>query len=179
MTEVLSDAIRIRTTVAPAGKNAAAEDARPLRVLAVVDGSEAAGLVTKCLLDFDARHHGIEVVLLNVQPEPQEWRMRGYGWFHREEVRDRLVNDLGRRVVTSAARHLDGAGIIHKDRVELGEPVATILRCAAEEKCDMVVLAEPAPDRVRRLLMRKCGLAVQSVASVVIHFSNVPVLIAR
>ena len=152
---------------------------RPLRVLAVVDGTERAGRVTKCLLDLQARNEAIDVVLLNVQPEPEVGRLRGHGSFRRAAVDDRLINDLGRRVVTSAARHLDAAGIAHKDRIELGDPTDTVVRCADEERCDLIVLAEPKPGPVRRWLMTAGGLVVGSVAGVVIHLANVPVMVVR
>jgi nucleotide-binding universal stress UspA family protein len=151
----------------------------PLRVLALVDGTEAAGRVTKCLLDLQARNDAIDVVLLNVQPAPATGRLRGYGSFRRADVDDRLINDLGKRAVTSAARHLDAAGIAHKDRIELGDPIETIVRCADEEKCDLIVLAEPDPGPLRQWLMKAGALTIHSVVSVVIHLANVPVLVAR
>ena len=148
-------------------------------MLAVVDGSESSGRVTKYLLDLHARDVAFEVVLLNVQPMPEVGRLRGYGSFRRAEIDDRLINDLGKRVVMSAARHLDAASILHKDRIELGNPADTIVRCADDEKCDLIVLAELRPGVVRQWLMRKTGLVVGSIASVVIHLAPVPVLIAN
>ena len=124
-------------------------------MLAVVDGTESSGRVTKYLLDLHARDGAFEVVLLNVQPKPEVGRLRGYGSFRRAEIDDRLINDLGKRVVTSAARHLDAVSIAHKDRIELGDTAETIVRCADEEKCDLIVLAEPKPGVVRQWLMRR------------------------
>jgi nucleotide-binding universal stress UspA family protein len=151
----------------------------PLRVLAVVDGTECAGRVTKYLLDMQTRNDAIEVVLLNVQPEPEVGRLRGYGSFRRVEIDDRLINDLGKRAVTSASRHLAGANIVHEQRIELGDPAETIVRCADEERCDLIVLAEPAPDAARQWIMRTTGFVIRSVASVVIHFAKAPVLVAK
>ena len=105
-------------------------------------------------------------------------RLRGYGNFRRAEIDDRLINDLGKRAVTSAARHLEAANIAHKDRIELGDPAETIVRCADEEKCDLIVLAESRPSAVRQWLMRTTGAVIHSVASVVIHLARVPVLVA-
>jgi nucleotide-binding universal stress UspA family protein len=155
-----------------------AERHAPLRILAVLDGSESTGQVTKYLLDLHAGGGALEVVLLNVQPAPEVGRLRGYGSFRRADVDDRL-GELGRRVVTSAARHLDAARVPHKDRIELGEPVQTIVACADEEKCDLIVLGESSPGALRRWLMRTTGVVVNSVASVVIHLAHARVLIAR
>ena len=123
----------------------------PLRVLAVVDGTECAGRVTKYLLDMRAAEAAMEVVLLNVQPMPVDGRLRGYGSFMRDKIEDRLINDLGRKVVSSAGHHLDAASIAHKRRIELGHPAETIVRCAEEEHCDLIVLAEPKPGAVREI----------------------------
>jgi len=176
----MTDAVAPRTGSAsePRAKGTA-ERKSPLRVLAVVDGSENSGRVAKYLLDLHARDGAIAVVLLNIQPKPEVGRLRGYGSFRRAEIDDRLINELGRRVITSAGRHLDAASIVHKDRIELGDPVETILRCADEENCDLIVLADPKPGMVRQWLMRTSGVVTHSVASVVIHFANAPVLVAR
>ena len=72
--------------------------------------------------------------------------MRGYQSFKQDEVRDRLINDLGAPIVGSASRWLDKAHIRHRTRVLIGEPVQTILRCAAEERCDSVVIGERPPE---------------------------------
>lgn len=149
------------------------------RILAPVDGSASTGLVTKYLIDLQRSYGIIEVVLLNVQPKPQEWRTRGYGWFHREEIEDRLINDLGQRIVRSAGRQLDGAGIPHKERVEIGEPVETIVRYARQENCDLIVLAESAPGAIRRWLLRTAGISMGSAASILVHLAPIPVLVAK
>lgn len=149
-----------------------------LRVLAAVDGSEGSGRVLKFLLDLQRRLGTIEVVVLNIQPKPQEWRLRGYGWFQREAILDRLINDLGKRAVASAARQLDGAGIAHKDRIELGEPHEIIVRCARDEACDLIVLAEPRRGVLRMWLINNAGLSTVSLASVVAQLARLPTVIA-
>jgi nucleotide-binding universal stress UspA family protein len=158
------------------GRNADSQRAATLRVLAVIDGSECTGRVVKYVLRLYAAGGPIEVVLLNIQPEPQDWRLRGYGWFQREAIHDRLVNDLGARVLTSAARHLDPAEIPHKDRIELGKVAETVLRCAKEENCDLIILAVPRTDPVRRWLARRARMLLGSIAQVV-HLAPVPVVL--
>jgi nucleotide-binding universal stress UspA family protein len=176
MTDLLAHPAKPTTSPRP---NARQANSNPLRVLAVVDRTECAGRVTKYLLDLKTWNDAIEVILLNVQPQPEVGRLRGYGSFQRTEIDDRLLNDLGKRVVTSAARHLDAASIAHKDRIELGDLAKTIVKCADEEKCDLIVLAEPKPNIVRQWLMGTTGCVIHSVASVVIHFANAPVLVAK
>jgi hypothetical protein len=55
----------------------------------------------------------------------------------------------------------------------------TIIRCADEEQCGQIVLAESGPSAIREWLMRTSGAVVNSVASVVIHLARVLVLIAK
>jgi nucleotide-binding universal stress UspA family protein len=176
---LISDPIQRQRPAAPAKRKRQAGESRAVRVLATVDGSECTGRVIKYLLGLHALHAPFEVVLLNIQPEPEDWRLRGYGWFKREAIRERLVNDLGRPTVASAARQLDGAGIAHKDRIELGEAADTIVRCARDEECDFIVLAEAPPGAVRRWLMRSAGVSIGSVASIVIGLAHVPVVVAK
>jgi nucleotide-binding universal stress UspA family protein len=167
-----------RDAMTPAGeRDAGAGRTATLRILAAVDGSECTGRVMKCLIGLYVGRGPVEVVLLNVQPKPQDWRLRGYGWFQREAIQDRLINDLGKRVIASAARHLDSVGVTHKDRIELGEPGETILRCAGEEDCDLIVLAEPRSGIIRTCLMRTVQLSIGSFASSVIHLARVPVIV--
>lgn len=176
MTSLLADPVK---PIALHRSEARERSGTPLRVLAVVDSTESTGRVTKYLLRLKSWNDAVDVVLLNVQPQPETGRLRGYGSFRRAEVDDRLINDLGRRVVTSAGRYLDAAHIAHRGRIELGDPVATIVRCADEEHCDLIVLAEARPNIVSRWLMRNTGIVLDSVASVVIHCANAPVVIAK
>jgi nucleotide-binding universal stress UspA family protein len=179
MTEMSSDAIHDEKAISRESKSPAAGSARPFRILAPVDGPEGTNRILKYLLDLRSHYEAMQIIVLNTQPEPQQWRMRGYGWFHREAIHDRLINDLGRRSVESAGQHLDAAGIPRKDRIELGEPSKTIVRCALEEDCDMIVLAERDAGTFRRWLMRTAGVSIASVASIVIQFSHIPVVVVR
>ena len=65
-------------------------EAHALKVLAVIDGSERSGSVLDYLTGPALRHAALEVVLLNLQPEPEAGRLRGYGSFKREAIEDRL-----------------------------------------------------------------------------------------
>ena len=169
---------KVRT--APAGSpDARAGRNRSLRVLAVVDGSECTGRVIKYLLQQRALGMTFEVILLNVQPQPQDWRLRGYGWFKRDAIRERIIADLAQPALASTGRQLDSAGIAHRGRIELGEASETIVRCAQEESCDLIVLAEPSPGVVRRWLIQSARVSIGSVASAVVALARVPVVVAH
>jgi nucleotide-binding universal stress UspA family protein len=154
-------------------------EAQRLRILAVVDLLDRTDRVIDYLLLLRSMQAPIEVIVLNIQPEPLTGRLRGYGSFKQQVIRERLINDLGRPVVMRAGHKLDSAGIVHRDRIEVGDPAQTILQVAREEKCDQIVLAETRPGPIRRWLMRVAGVAIGSVASVVVGLSRVPLVVAR
>lgn len=179
MTAVRTKAIRERNVKARPTRRAVETKRRTQKVLAAVDGSERTGRVLEYLIGLADSGISIEVVVLNVQPEPEDWRLRGYRSFKQEEVHDRLVNDLGKPIVTSVGRSLDQGGIAHKDRIELGDPAETILRCANEERCNLIVVSEPRSGAFRRWLTKTVGLTFGSVASDVAQLAEVPVVVVK
>ena len=121
----------------------------------------------------------IEVIVLNVQPLSESFRLRGYGSFKQDEVRDRLVTDLGKPIVDGVGRRLRKAGIDVTARVEIGDPVETILRYAATERCDLIVVGHPRPGAVRQWIARHAGISLGSVATSVAQLATIPVVVAK
>jgi nucleotide-binding universal stress UspA family protein len=154
-------------------------EAHALKVLAVIDGSERSGRVLDYLNGPALRHAALEVVLLNLQPEPEDGRLRGYGSFRREAIEDRLINELGRRAVASASRCLDQVGIAHTGRIELGNTAETVLRVAREERCDLILLGEASPGAVRRWWSRLTDAAFGFRSSRVVQLADVPVVLVK
>jgi nucleotide-binding universal stress UspA family protein len=150
-----------------------------LKVLAAIDGSERAGRVLDYLGGLAQRGAKLEIVLLNVQPKPADGRLRGYGSFRQEMIHDRLINDLGGRIVSSARRRLDQTGIPHKERIEIGDAAETILRVAHEERCELIVLGEAYPGVVRRWLAKTTSLALGSIGSQVVQLADMPVVVVK
>ncbi len=179
MTPVHTKAIGERNGEARPTRRAAETKPRTQKILAAVDGSERTGRILEYLISLAESGISIEVIVLNVQPKPEDWRLRGYGSFKQDEVHDRLVNDLGKPIVSSAGRTLDQSGIAHKDLIELGEPAETILRCAHEERCDLIVVSEPRPGAIHRWLTRTVGLSFGSVASNVVQLAEMPVMVMK
>jgi nucleotide-binding universal stress UspA family protein len=179
MTAVRNKAIGEQTAAAHPARRAVEAKPRTQKILAVVDGSERTGRVLEYLIGLTESGVPIEVVVLNVQPEPEDWRLRGYISFKQDEIHDRLVNDLGKPIVSSVGRTLDQGGIAHKDRIELGELAETILRCANEEHCNLIIVSEPRPGAIRRWLTRTAGLSFGSVASNVVQLAEMPVIVVK
>ncbi|HWE17531.1 MAG TPA: universal stress protein [Hyphomicrobiaceae bacterium] len=152
---------------------------RPLRVLAVIDGSERTGRVIEFALRLARDGARIEAILLGVVPKPPDGRLRGYGSFKRKEIESRLAEVLGARAVAAAARRLDQAGIVHHDRTELGAPAETILRVAEEDACDIIVLGDTRAGALRRWLSKVAGLAVATVACEAALLAPIPVVVVK
>jgi nucleotide-binding universal stress UspA family protein len=150
-----------------------------LRVLVVVDGSERANSVVDYVTGLTKDGGAVEAVVLNVQTLSGTSRLRGYDSFRQDEIRDRLTADLGMPIVNDAGRRLQKAGITFTARVEVGDPVETIVRCATAEHCDLIVIGESRPGPVRRWLARHAGIAFGSLATGVAQLSDVPVVIAK
>lgn len=164
---------------AHSGKQAKKAASPTRKILAAVDGSERTNRIVEYLMTLARSGEAVEVIVLNIQPKPADGRLRGYGSFKRDEVVDRLINELGSPVVASVGRMLDRAGLAHKERIELGEPVQTIIRCAKEEGCNVIVVGEPRPGAVRRWLAEKLGLVFGSVAAELVQLAETPVLIVK
>ena len=157
----------------------AATKSPALCVLAVIDGSERTGRLVEYIKNLASPERPIRVVLLNVQPEPMNGRLRGYGSFKREEIKARLLDELGRRSVTAAGRVLSHANVERKHRVEIGDAVATILRVVDEESCDLIVISDAATSPLQRWFQRKTGLLVATRAGQVAQLAKLPVVIVK
>lgn len=149
-----------------------------LKVLAVIDGSERTGRIIDYALRLKGRNHGLQVVVLGVVPEPPTGRLRGYGTFKQAKIYGALMDDMRQRAVSAVARRLDQERIAHVERVEVGDPVATILRVAREEGVDLIILGDAPPGVVKRLLPA-VGLSIATIANQVVQLATVPVVIVK
>jgi nucleotide-binding universal stress UspA family protein len=149
----------------------------PLKALAVVDGSERTGRLLEFLVGMAAMP--VEVVVLNVQPAPEDWRLRGYLSFKSDEVWDRLVNDLGAPIVKNFGLRLSEAGIAHIEVVKLGTLTESVLDCRREEGCSMILVTEAAPGPMKRWLLRTFRTSFRSTAAELVQLAEVPVVVVR
>jgi hypothetical protein len=135
--------------------------------------------VIEFALGLAPQGRGMEAILVGAVSEPPDGRLRGYGSFKRKDIHARLADIMSERVVAAAARRFDQAGITHQDRIEVGDPVQSILRVAEEEACDVVLLADPPAGALRGWLPHATGLSVCTVASEVARLAAVPVVIVK
>jgi nucleotide-binding universal stress UspA family protein len=161
------------------GQQRATKAKTTVRVLAAVDGSERSNGVVDYLATLAKSGGPIEVIVLNVQPLSESFRLRGYGSFKQDEVRDRLVTDLGKPIVDGVERRLKKAGVGATARVEIGEPIETILRAAAAQQCDLIVVGHPCPGTLRQWIAQHAGILFGSVATSLVQLAAVPVVVAK
>jgi nucleotide-binding universal stress UspA family protein len=160
-------------------QQAASKNPSSLKVLAVIDGSERAGRVIEYALGLASNGRRSETILLGIIHQPPDGRLRGYGSFKRDEINARLKDVLGQRSVSTAARRFEQAGATHKERVEVGDPVETILRVANEESCDLILVGDAPAGPVQRWLPKATGLSLATVAGQVAQLSEVPVVVVK
>ena len=161
------------------GQTTASKTTRPAKLLVVVDGSERAGRLIEYALGLVPNGKQREIVLLGVVRQSDDARLRGYGSFKRDQINAHLKDALGRRSMSAAARRFDQAGVAHKDRIEVGDPVATILRVANEEGCDLILVADAPAGAVQRWLPKAVGLSVATIAGQVAQQAVVPVVVVK
>jgi nucleotide-binding universal stress UspA family protein len=171
--------------MAPHQTNAAASRRRPrhrptrLRLLAVVDGTERTNRIINYVLAAARAAGTTEIVVLNVQEKREDARLRGYQSFKKEEI-DNLMNERGRSVVTSVSQVLQSAGLAASCKVKIGRPVSIILRCAVEERCDVIVVGSVGPATFPRLLRGVAAFAFAwSVPARIAALAPVPVVIVK
>jgi nucleotide-binding universal stress UspA family protein len=163
-----------RTIEHPAAK----AEAPSLKVLAVIDGTERTGRIVNYALGFKSRGSSMQVILLGVVREPATGRLRGYGTFKQTEIYNGLIETMRQRAVSAVARRLDQEKIVHTERVEIGDPAATILRVAREEDVDLILLGDGPPGVVQRMLP-SIGLSIATVTSQVVRLADMPVVVVK
>lgn len=155
-----------------------ATSAKSIKLLAVVEGTAPTARVLDYVRGL-SESAKVEVVLLNVQPQPAEGRLRGYGSFKRKDIEDRLVNDLGKRAIAAAGKRLDQAGITHIDRIELGEDAAMVMRVASEERCDAIVVGAASARPLSKWLTEAIGISIGSSALRLAALADMPVIVVK
>lgn len=116
-----------------------------------------------------------EIVLLAVLPRPDEVRTRG---IYIDKVRAHL-RETGQLRLQDAHLALADAAIPHIMRVELGDAAQTILRCAREQKCDLIAIAGKSRGEWRKKWVSATGIVLDSLAGQVAEVADVPVVILK
>jgi nucleotide-binding universal stress UspA family protein len=149
---------------------ARARAASRLRLLAVVDGTESTNRIVEFITAYSEDRPTTEAVILNVQSKRLDARLRGYQDFKQDEIDDRLINDLALPILNSVSGRLEKAGIRCSSKAEIGDPVTTILRCATENACNVILVGAQPPTGIEGWLPHtirawlRSGLVLQLMA---------------
>ncbi len=144
----------------PARSTQPNKEIRLKRVLVVVDGSEQMARVLEYVISHAVCRAPIDAVLLYIKP-PEKRGGTPNG--------SASKGDCGRLALSSAAHRLDHVGIVHRERVGVGDPGVAIVKCAEEERCELIVLADTERGPSGEPLERRAGLAVRSVLKQAVH----------
>jgi nucleotide-binding universal stress UspA family protein len=137
------------------------------RVLVPVDGSEPSRRAIDFLVTRLKRSGPVEVVLLNVQPTPEIRALAMH--------RDVILTDLrqsAEKVLAEPCRRLDAAGIPCEERIEFGDVAPSIVKVAREEGCEQIIMGTHGRGAI-------AGLLLGSVATKVLHLTDVPVTLVK
>lgn len=139
------------------------------RMLIAVDGSESSIRAVKHVIEQTDRYREpLEIHLLNVQfPLHGDVRM-----FLSDEQARGFHHDEGMKALDEARRALDGASVTHSFHIGVGDPAEVIAAYARDKACDQIVMGT-------RGLGRIAGMLMGSVATKVIHLTEVPVLLVK
>ncbi|WP_333823142.1 universal stress protein [Pinisolibacter sp.] len=138
-----------------------------MKVLVAVDGSSHADKAVDHVIRLASELRSIEVLLVNVQPDPEFRTLAMY----REEMLAEL-RENGEAALAGARDRFRAAGVSARERLEIGDPPHMIADIAAAENVDLVVLGTMG-------LGSAAGLLLCTVAMKVLHLVEVPVTLVR
>lgn len=139
------------------------------KVLLAIDGSENSNRAVKHLIHLINTLGAMEVHVVNVQPEVLYIDIL---LKPRQEVIDTWAQKAGRDASGSACALLDEAGIPYVLEFASGEVAESIVRRAQGRQCDMIVMGTRGMGTVANLVLG-------SVATKVMHLSNIPVTLVK
>lgn len=139
------------------------------KALVPVDGSANSDRAVQHLLTLAQTNPALEVLLLNVQPEVDDWQVRRF--LKKEEV-EAMEEAKGGDALSSARAILDAAQIKYQPLVLIGPVGETIAQTAAAEQCDGIVMGTHG-------LGAAASVLLGSVSTEVIHHATVPVTLVK
>ena len=140
-----------------------------MKVLVPVDGSSHSQRVIRYLVGRVRRGESLDIHVLNVQEPIDSLEMRRFKL--PQEIK-RMQRKQGDDRLRAACTRLDDAGIRYKVHSVIGPVAATIARTAKQLHCEMIIMGT-------RGMTPLASLVLGSVATKVIHLSNVPVTLVK
>ena len=140
-----------------------------LKMLVAVDGSEhSIRTVSHLIKEVNRYKDGLEIHLLNVQrPLPAHAASR----VGHDKVQD-YHREQGLQALAEARKRLDAAKVKYHYHIGVGDEAEVIARYAKEKGCDQIFMGT-------RGLGSVSGLLLGSVATKVIHLTDMPVMLVK
>ena len=140
-----------------------------MKVVVAVDGSISSLHAVRALIDLLGSRKDVEIHVVNVQPPVH--------WFDllpddKQKIVQQRQQQAGEDICKSANRMLDLADLAHTSHVVVGEPAEAIVRCAGRLGCELILMGTRGMGGV-------AGLVLGSVATKVVHLSEVPVMLTK
>ncbi len=139
------------------------------KALVPVDGSPNSDRAVRHVVALAGICTSMDIVLLNVQPEIEDWQVRRF--LKKEEV-EAMEESKGGDALQSARAVLDAAGVRYTPQVLIGPIAETIAKTALEQNCDGIVMGT-------RGLGAAASALLGSVAAQVVHLADVPVTLVK
>lgn len=141
-----------------------------LKLLVAVDGSENSGRVVDFLIKKSGWYkEPIEVQLLNVQMPIAGVNVK---MFISGESLKEYYREEGAAALKQAREKLDAAGVSYVHHIGVGDPAETIVQYAKSKNCEQILIGS-------RGLGSVSGLVLGSVATKVLHLTELPVTLVR
>jgi nucleotide-binding universal stress UspA family protein len=140
-----------------------------MKALIPIDGSKTSERAVRHVIELSKGRQPIEVHLINIQDAADAPQLKRF--LKPSDIR-RMQHEHGVATLATAGRLLDKAGIKYKTHVLIGNPAELISRFAKRGRFSQIIMGTHGRGIVTGLLMG-------SVATKVLHFSEVPVVLVK
>jgi len=142
-----------------------------MKILIAVDGSKGSLDAVQCLVDHADWYRGKpEVLLVTVHlPVP---KLPGMGAAVGKNQIHKYYEQEGQTQLAAAKRKLDAAGIAYEAQVLVGQVAESIVQHAKDKRCDLIYVGTRGMSEIGKALLG-------SIATQVLHLSDIPVLLVK
>lgn len=141
----------------------------PCKILLPVDGSEGSLRAARHVVLIAGMAPGMEVHLVNVQAPGDDWMVRR---MIKPDELAKMEKEWAEAAMDPARKVLQAAGVKYSEHLAQGDVAQTIARLAKELNCNQIVMGTRGQSSLGGLLMG-------SVATKVLHISDVPVTLVK
>ncbi len=139
------------------------------KILLPVDGSEGSVRAARHVASIATMMKDLEVHLLNVQAPGDDWMVRR---MLKPEELVAMEKEWCEAAMAPVRAILQAAGVAYRERMVQGDVPQTIARLARELACDQIVMGTRGQSSLGGLLMG-------SVATKVLHLTEIPVTLVK